>query len=105
MVRTLLRRCTATTGDGGPCDATPMRDRIWCFWHHPDHQKDAAEGRRLGGIRRKREGMVAGAYEFQDCALSTTSGGSSSSRRWMRWAWTTASHGSAALALVAVKLL
>ena len=64
MVGIQIRRCRATTATGGPCDATPMREQDWCFWHHPEHQKDATEARRLGGNRRKREGMVAGAYEF-----------------------------------------
>jgi hypothetical protein len=32
--------------------------------HSPEHATEAAEARRLGGLRRRREGTVAGAYEF-----------------------------------------
>ena len=35
-----------------------------CFWHDPEHAAEAAEARRLGGLRRRKEGTVAGAYEF-----------------------------------------
>ena len=64
MVRSQTRHCTGITRADGPCGADPMRDQAWCFWHHPDYVKEAAEARRLGGIRRKREGMVKGAYDF-----------------------------------------
>lgn len=36
----------------------------FCFWHSPEHAADVAEARRLGGQRRKREGIVSGAFEF-----------------------------------------
>ena len=36
-----------------------------CFWHDPAHAQEAAEARRLGGLRRRKEGTVAGAYEFE----------------------------------------
>lgn len=58
------RRCTGRTKAGGPCLADPMIDQEWCFWHHPDHVKEAADARRLGGQRRKREGMIVGAYDL-----------------------------------------
>lgn len=41
-----------------------MRDVPFCFWHSPDHSEDAAEARRLGGLRRRREKTVSGAYDF-----------------------------------------
>lgn len=50
--------------DGVACRATPLRDQPFCFWHSPDHTVEAAEARRLGGLRRKRERTVAGAYEL-----------------------------------------
>lgn len=50
--------------DGIACRATPLRDHPFCFWHSPDHTADAAEARRLGGLRRKRERTVAGAYDI-----------------------------------------
>jgi hypothetical protein len=41
-----------------------MRDGPFCFWHTPEREEDAAEARRLGGLRRRRERTVSGAYEF-----------------------------------------
>ena len=41
-----------------------MSDEPYCFWHSPAHQQDAAEARRLGGSRRRREKTVQGAYDF-----------------------------------------
>ena len=35
-----------------------------CFWHDPDHASGAAEARRLGGLRRRKESTVSGAYDF-----------------------------------------
>lgn len=40
-----------------------MHDSDFCFWHSPDHTEEATEARRLGGLRRRRERAVAGAYE------------------------------------------
>jgi hypothetical protein len=36
-----------------------------CFWHDPERAAEAAEARRLGGLRRRKESTVAGAYEFE----------------------------------------
>ena len=58
--------CSARTRTGSPCGATPMRDEPFCFWHHPDHRADAAEARRLGGLRRRREKTIEGAYDLPD---------------------------------------
>ena len=58
------RRCTATTIDGRPCGATPMRDAPFCFWHNPPSADEAAEARQLGGLRRRREKAVVGAFEL-----------------------------------------
>ncbi len=49
-----------------------MRDGDFCFFHDPAHQAEAAEARRLGGIRRKREGTLQGAYELE--GLDTVAG-------------------------------
>ncbi len=35
------------------------------MWHSPDREDEAAEARRLGGLRRRREKIVAGAYDFE----------------------------------------
>ena len=32
--------------------------------HSPEHAEDMAEARRLGGLRRRREVAVSGAYDF-----------------------------------------
>ncbi len=41
-----------------------MRDGDFCLWHDPEHAEEVAEARRLGGQRRRRERVVAGAFEF-----------------------------------------
>ena len=38
---------------------------MWCLWHDPDHAQEAAEARRLGGLRRRRERTVAVAYDLE----------------------------------------
>ena len=60
----LKRTCTAVNQSREPCRQPPLRDGTLCFWHDPEHAQAAAEARRLGGQRRKREGTLAGAYEF-----------------------------------------
>jgi hypothetical protein len=40
--------------------------------HSPEHAKEVQEARRLGGLRRKREVTVSGAYDFE--GLETVSG-------------------------------
>ena len=66
------RRCTATTVDGRPCGATPLRDAPYCFWHNPPSAEEAAEARRLGGERRRREKTVVGTFEL--VGLDSTEG-------------------------------
>lgn len=58
------RGCTFQIRDGRLCGATALRDGAFCFWHDPDKEADAAEARRLGGLRRRREKTVSGAYDF-----------------------------------------
>lgn len=43
----------------------PLRDSRFCFWHDPDNAEQAREARRLGGLRRRREHVVSGTYEFE----------------------------------------
>ena len=57
------RRCTFAMPRGRLCGATPLRDGPYCFWHAPEKEEEAAEARRLGGLRRRREKTLAGAYE------------------------------------------
>jgi hypothetical protein len=42
-----------------------MLDSPFCFWHSPDHAEEAAQARRLGGQRRRRESTLAGAYDVE----------------------------------------
>ncbi len=64
--------CSFVKDDGQPCRAAPLRDSAFCFWHSPEHAQEVREARRLGGLRRKREVAVSGAYEFE--SLETVSG-------------------------------
>ena len=45
------------------CRAAPVKDGDHCFWHSPEYAENVAEARRLGGLRRRREVAVSGAYE------------------------------------------
>jgi hypothetical protein len=57
--------CAGTKADGTPCRTRPLRGERHCLWHSPDHTEEAAEARRLGGLRRKRERTVALAYDLE----------------------------------------
>jgi hypothetical protein len=59
------RTCSFRKDDGEPCRAPPLHDSEFCLMHSPDHAEEVAEARRLGGLRRRREKTVAGAYEFE----------------------------------------
>lgn len=59
------RSCKQRKDDGQPCRAPPLQDGDFCLFHSPDHAKETAEARRLGGLRRRREKTVSGAYDFQ----------------------------------------
>ena len=58
------RTCRAIAAGGGQCRAAPLRESDWCLWHSPDHAAEVTEGRRLGGLRRRREVAISGAYDF-----------------------------------------
>ena len=59
-----LASCRFQKPNGEPCQATPMRGENFCFWHSPEHAEEAAEARRLGGLRRRKERITQGAYDF-----------------------------------------
>ncbi len=61
--------CESPNSAGGPCRAAPLHGGTRCFWHDPAFAADAAEARRLGGQRRRREQITAGAYGIE--ALET----------------------------------
>ncbi len=50
--------------DGGACRAGPQLDRPYCFAHDPERATEAADARRLGGLRRRKEGTIAVAYDL-----------------------------------------
>ncbi len=64
----MVRRCQFVLPNGRPCRAAPLRDEAWCLWHSPDKEEEVAEARRLGGLRRRREKTVAGAYDLEGLA-------------------------------------
>ena len=59
------RNCRAKNEKGEPCRQAPLQDGDFCFWHSPDHAQEAAEARRLGGLRRRKEKAVSGAYDIE----------------------------------------
>jgi hypothetical protein len=58
------RGCSGFKDNGQPCQAPKLRESDFCLMHSPEHAADVAEARRLGGLRRRREVVVAGAYDF-----------------------------------------
>ena len=59
------RVCQAVKEDGSRCEAPPLVDEEFCFWHSPEHTEEVAEAGRLGGLRRRREKTVAAAYDLE----------------------------------------
>lgn len=57
--------CVSMNSAGEPCQAAPLHGGTMCFWHDPLTAADAAEARRLGGQRRRREQITAGAYDIE----------------------------------------
>jgi hypothetical protein len=66
------RSCAFVMPDGRACRAGPQRDRPYCFSHDPERAEEAAEARRLGGLRRRKEGTIAVAYDLP--GLDTVAG-------------------------------
>lgn len=60
----MSRQCQAAGPDGRPCGAAPLRDRDFCFFHAPETAPEAAEARRVGGLRRRREKTVEVLYDL-----------------------------------------
>jgi len=59
------RGCKYVMPDGRRCGAPALRGEEFCLFHSPAHEEEAAEARRLGGLRRRKEKTLAGAYEFE----------------------------------------
>ena len=66
------RRCAYAKADGQPCQMAPLLDRPYCFSHDPERAEAAAEARRMGGLRRRKEGTIAVAYDLP--GLDTAAG-------------------------------
>ena len=64
-----MSRCAGRQRDGRQCGAPPIKGEPYCLWHSPEREDEAAEARRLGGLRRKRERTVAGTYELATANL------------------------------------
>jgi hypothetical protein len=61
----LIRKgCAYAKADGQPCRMAPLHERPYCFSHDPERAAEAAEARRLGGLRRKKEGTIAIAFDL-----------------------------------------
>jgi hypothetical protein len=60
-----MRACKGLKEDGSRCQAPPLLDGDFCLMHSPEHAEEMAEARRLGGLRRRREKAVSGAYDFE----------------------------------------
>src|SRR5450755_1104472 len=58
------RRCAGIKPDGQPCQMAPLHERPYCFAHDPERAAEAAEARRMGGLRRRKEGTIAVAYDL-----------------------------------------
>jgi hypothetical protein len=50
----------------------PQHERPYCFAHDPERAAEAAEARRMGGLRRRKEGTIAVAYDLP--GLDTVAG-------------------------------
>ena len=68
----MRRQCAFHLPSGEPCQAAPLHDSQFCLMHSPEHAQEVQEARRLGGLRRKREATLSGAYDFE--GLETVSG-------------------------------
>jgi hypothetical protein len=60
-----LATCTFSKASGDQRRARPMRDNALCFCHDPEFATKAAEARRHGGLRRRREETLLGAYDVE----------------------------------------
>ena len=61
----ILRQCAFVLGSGETCRMHPLQNSEFCWAHSPDRKKDVQETRRLGGLQRKRESTISGAYQFE----------------------------------------
>jgi hypothetical protein len=60
----LRRTCAALKPNGARCRANPLRESDYCLMHDPEHAEEVAEARKLGGLRKRREAALIGAYDL-----------------------------------------
>ena len=63
------RTCRGISNRGKRCRTPRLRDSDYCVFHDPEHAEAVQEGRRRGGLRRRKEGVLAAALNFE--GLST----------------------------------
>jgi hypothetical protein len=61
----LRRTCAALNSNGERCRANPLRESDYCLMHDPEHAEEVAEARKLGGLRKRREAALVGAYDLE----------------------------------------
>lgn len=50
--------------NGEPCHSPKLQEGDYCLMHSPEHAEEVSEARRLGGLRRRREVAISGAFDF-----------------------------------------
>lgn len=68
--RQRTHQCAWVSATDGPCHAAALRDRSHCFFHDPESAGAAADARRKGGLRRRREAALATVYDLEDLATA-----------------------------------
>ena len=61
----ISRTCKADNKDGASCGAAPLQDGDFCYMHSPEHAEEAAEARRHGGLRKRRERTLQVVYDVE----------------------------------------
>jgi hypothetical protein len=66
------RRCQGRNANGQLCEAWPVRDSAYCYFHDPQLAEARERARELGHARQRRDATLAQIYGFT--TLSTTEG-------------------------------
>jgi hypothetical protein len=61
----VVRICSFTMPDGQPCKAAPLVNGNFCYLHDPTKADEAAEARRIGGVRRRHEKTITEIYALE----------------------------------------
>ena len=57
------RLCKALKQDDSACGSFPLHDGEFCYMHTPENADAMQEARRVGGLRKRREGTLEVIYE------------------------------------------